>query len=385
MSDRKQPLRIAIFTETFLPKIDGIVRVLEVCLRGLEELGHEVILFGPPGSDPMVHSARIFHLGGPPLPGYPELRINIPRPFIKKELDAFKPDIIHAAHPTFVGPPGIRYARRNDIPLLCSYHTEVPAYMRFYGYPWMVRPMWAFTRWLHNKADYNLGPSTYVRDELTAQGIHTSNWWIRGIDTEFFTPGPVNPDLRNRMTDGNPDAFLIGYVGRLAPEKGLFNIRDNLFPMDNARLVFVGDGPSNKKLRKYYDGTPTTFTGYLTGQDLIDAYRSLDLFLFPSTTETFGLVPLEALACGIPVVAARAGGVTDTIRHEENGLFFEPDRPQDMRGLVERMRNNPEERAQFAQTGLQYAKTRPWRDMVTDLVDHYYATIAIHEERTGNR
>ncbi len=377
MGEDSQKLRIAVFSEVFLPKIDGIVSIVCLMLRRLNELGHEVLFIGPETEYKKYEGARIVSVSGPSFPFYPELKINIARSYVRKALDVFQPDIIHSVNPAFLGPYGIYYARRNKIPLIASFHTDIVQYARHYGFGFMSSLVWTYFRILHNRADLNLGPSTYVRDMLIEQNFKNVHWWKRGIDTDYFSRGNRDLEVRQRLTNGNPDDFLLIYVGRAAREKGLFELRDAIFPRPGVRLAIVGGGPAFEKLQDYYAETPTTFAGYLRGEDLIQAYRAADAFIFPSTTETFGLVALEAMACGLPVIAVKAGGIVDSVSHGETGLFYEEGRFEQVGPLIDKLHHDPGYRTELAQKGWEHAQNCSWRATMDQLLNYYYETIAI--------
>jgi glycosyltransferase involved in cell wall biosynthesis len=368
-------MKIAIFTETFLPKVDGIVSILCQALERLGEKGHRVLLFGPPDGPKEYAGAEIFGVGGPRLPLYPELRINIPRRGVFERLSAFQPDLIHVVNPFFLGPFGLHYARRLRLPTVASFHTDVARYAHHYGGGFLAPLLWGYMRTLHNRASLNLCPSSTVLKDLRAHGFRRVRWWRRGVDTARFNPGPRDEALRARLSDGHPHEFLVVYVGRHSPEKRLETIRDALFPAQGLRLALVGQGPSHDKLKNYFRGTPTTFPGYLQGADLVAAYRAADVFLFPSTTETFGLVALEAMACRTPVIAARTGGVLDIVQHGINGLYFDPDQPAQIGPLVKRLAENRAWREQLAENALAHARSRPWQATMDQLIDYYRLSI----------
>jgi glycosyltransferase involved in cell wall biosynthesis len=379
-------LKIAVFTETFLPKIDGIVSILCLMLQRLQELGHQVLLFGPPGGPSEYAGAEIVGVGGPRLPLYPELRINIPRRFVWRKVSAFQPDLVHVVNPFFLGPFGMSYARRLRVPVVASFHTDLARYAEAYGYHFAAPFFWSYLRALHNRADLNLCPSTAIRADLREQGFRRVRWWRRGIDTEFFTPGPRSQAMRARLTGGNPDRFLVVNVGRQAPEKRLHLLRDQIFPAENVHLALIGGGPSHQQLKRHFEGTPTELPGYLRGQELVEAYRAADAFIFPSTTETFGLVALEAMACRLPVIAARAGGVLDTVVDGVNGLFFDPREPQQIREQVLRLRDDPHLRSTLADNALEHARSRSWRATMDQLVDYYFTArrvFRLHSTQVG--
>jgi glycosyltransferase involved in cell wall biosynthesis len=288
-----------------------------------------------------------------------------------EKVKAFQPDLVHIVAPFFLGPFGLSYARRLNVPILASFHTHVPNYVRHYGGAFIEPAIWTYLRALHNQAHLNLCPSTETLKDLRSHGFERVRWWKRGIDTRRFTPGPRDEALRARLSDGNPNELLVLYVGRLSPEKSLDLVRDPLFSVPGVRLAMVGGGPSADQLRRHYRGTPTTFPGFMRGDELVRAYRSADLFLFPSTTETFGLVALEAMACGVPVIAANTGGVLDIIKDGENGLLFNPERPAEIGAMVRRMRDDPAMRARFTERGLLHAQGRSWQSTMDQLIDYY--------------
>lgn len=379
------PLKIAVFTETFLPKVDGIVTILCLMLQRLNEHGHKVVLFGPPGGPEEYAGAEIVGVGGPRFPFYPEVRINIPQRRIWRKIKAFQPDLIHIVNPFFLGPFGLSYGRRLGVPMVASYHTDLPRYVHHYGGGFIEPAVWWYLRSLHNQAHLNLCPSTATLRDLRERGFERVRWWKRGIDTERFAPGPRDMAMRHRLTDGNPDDFLVINVGRHSPEKRLETLREPLFRQPGVRLAMVGGGPSHEDLKGYFRGTPTAFPGYLRGDDLIAAYRSADAFIFPSTTETFGLVALEAMACRLPVIAARTGGVLDIITDEVNGLYFEPDQPAQIGPLIERLRSNPSYREELAENGVIHARSRSWQATMDQLVDYYHLAMRLFQRSRGRR
>jgi glycosyltransferase involved in cell wall biosynthesis len=384
MEPAPEQLKIAVFTETFLPKIDGIVSVLCLMLQRLHELGHEVLLFGPPGGPAEYAGAEIVGVGGPRVPFYPELRFNIPRRFVWEKVSAFGPDLVHVVNPFVLGPFGMSYARRLRVPVVASFHTDLARYAQAYGVGFVAPLLWQYLRTLHNRADLNLCPSTAIHADLRRQGFRRVRWWRRGIDTEQFTPGPPDMEVRRRLSGGEPHKFLVVNVGRQAPEKRLHLLRDQLFPAENVRLALIGGGPSHEQLQRHFAGTPTVLPGYLRGQALVEAYRAADAFIFPSTTETFGLVALEAMACRVPVIAARTGGVLDTVEDGVNGLFFDPEQPQQIRAQVLRLRDQPQLREQLADNALRHARSRSWRATMDQLVDYYHTAQRVFRLRNSN-
>jgi glycosyltransferase involved in cell wall biosynthesis len=191
----------------------------------------------------------------------------------------------------------------------------------------MLEPLlWELLKAAHNQALLNLCTSTAMVQELSDKGIQNTDLWQRGVDTDLFRPELRSDTMRARLLGGHDDrGALLLYVGRLSAEKQIERIRPVLETLPDARLALVGDGPHRQQLEKHFEGTATTFVGYLAGEELAGAYASGDAFLFPSSTETLGLVLLEAMAAGCPVVGANRGGIPDIISDGVNGCLYEPD------------------------------------------------------------
>ncbi|MFN3360942.1 MAG: glycosyltransferase [Pseudanabaenaceae cyanobacterium] len=316
--------RIAIFTETFVPKVDGIVTRLKYTVEYLVRLGDAVIVFAPDGGISEYKGAEVYGISGFPLPLYPELKLAIPHPGIGAKLEQFRPDIIHVVNPAVLGLGGLFFAKAMRIPLIASYHTHLPKYLQHYGLGFLEGTMWELIKTAHNSAALNLCTSTAMVAELRAHGVEVVDLWQRGVDTEQFHPRFRSLEMRRRLTQGHPEDHLLLYVGRLSAEKEIQRILPVLQAIPHSRLALVGDGPYRSELEQIFSGTPTHFVGYLQGDELASAFASSDVFLFPSRTETLGLVLLEAMAAGCPVVAARAGGIPDIVTDGENGYLFDP-------------------------------------------------------------
>ncbi len=317
-------MRIAIFSETFLPKIDGIVTRVTKTVEQLTRAGHKVLLVVPDSGRQSYADAEILNVPAFASPFYPENRIALPRPSIFIALDRFKPDVVHVAGPLMLGIAGVVYARRRSLPLVASYHAHLPKYLEFMGLAPLAPCLWRALAALHDYADLNLCTSTVLLEELQGQGFARLRLWRRAVDVELFQPLRDNTAMRARLSGGEINKALMLYVGRLSAEKEVAQLQALHEHFPQVRLAIVGDGPQRAELESIFAGTPTVFTGYLQGQALAAAYGSADLFVFPSRTETLGLVLLEAMASGCPVVATRAGGVTDICADGETGFLYQP-------------------------------------------------------------
>lgn len=365
-------MRIALFTETFLPKVDGIVTRLRHTVDHLQRNGNQVLVFAPDGGITEHKGAKVYGVSGFPLPLYPELKMALPRPSIGYALEEFQPDIIHVVNPAVLGLSGIFYSKVQKIPLVASYHTHLPQYLQHYGLGMLEGLLWELLKGAHNQAVLNLCTSTAMMEELTAHGIERVHVWQRGVDTELFHPDLASVEMRSHLSQNHPESPLLLYVGRLSAEKEIERIKPILEAIPQARLALVGDGPHRQALEKHFAGTNTHFVGYLMGQELGSAFASADAFIFPSRTETLGLVLLEAMAAGCPVVAARSGGIPDIVTEGVNGYLFDPTADiQDAISATIRLLEQKQEREIIRQNARREAESWGWAAATSQLQDYY--------------
>lgn len=372
-------MRIAFFTETFLPKVDGIVTRLTRTLPHLVAAGDEVLIFCPEGAPEHHGGARVVGVPALPLPLYPELKLALPRPAVSEALDRFQPDLVHVVNPAVLGLGGIWLARTRQLPLVASYHTHLPKYLEYYGMGMLEPLLWELLKAAHNQAELNLCTSTAMVEELAAKGIEHTALWQRGVDTELFRPELANAAMRQRLHGDHSDTgHLLLYIGRLSAEKQIERIRPVLEALPQARLALVGDGPHRQQLEKVFEGTATTFVGYLAGDELAAAYASGDAFVFPSSTETLGLVLLEAMAAGCPVVGANRGGIPDIVSDGVNGCLYDPDRPESLIVAVQRLLGDGPARSQLRQAARLEAERWGWAGATQQLRDYYSQVLSRH-------
>jgi glycosyltransferase involved in cell wall biosynthesis len=290
----------------------------------LRQFGHRVLVVAPRRGLTEFEGARIHGVPAFPFPLYPELKVAVPRPSIGTVLARFRPDLIHAAHPVCLGASAFHYSAEHKVPLVVSYHCQLPKWLHYYRLGFLEPLAWWGVKAAYNRADLTLATSEWMQAELREHGVRRVELWRRGVDTGFFDPQRATREMRERLTQGQSQAHLLLYVGRLSAEKGIEQCRAVLTALPGTRLALVGDGPHRRKLEQYFKGTPTYFAGYLTGADLSAAFASADVFLMPSRTETLGLVLLEAMASGCPIVAAGAGGILDVIQDGITGHLYNP-------------------------------------------------------------
>lgn len=369
-------MRIALFTETFLPKVDGIVTRLRHTVEHLQRGGDQVLVVTPEAGLKEYKGAKIHGVSGIPLPLYPELKMALPRPSIGKALEVFQPDIVHVVNPAVLGLGGLYFAKAMNIPLIASYHTHLPQYLHHYGLGMLEGVLWELLKSAHNQALLNLCTSTAMMQELSSHGIERVDLWQKGVDVETFRPELASLEMRDRLSQGHPDAPLLLYVGRLSAEKEIDRIKPVLESIPGARLALVGDGPHRQFLEQHFAGTPTHFVGYLQGEALASAFASADAFVFPSRTETLGLVLLEAMAAGCPVVAARSGGIPDIVQDGVNGFLFDPTDEQGAILATQQLLANPEQRETLRQNARAEAEKWGWAAATRQLKNYYLGAIA---------
>lgn len=371
-------MRIALFTETFLPKVDGIVTRLRHTVEHLQKSGDEVLIFSPDGGLTEYKGAKIYGVPGVPLPLYPELKLAFPRPSIGNALADFQPDLVHIVNPAVLGLAGLYYSKIFKLPLVASYHTHLPKYLQHYGLGMLEGLLWELLKAGHNQAQLNLCTSTAMVEELTAHGIERVDLWQRGVDTDLFQPHLASAEMRSRLSQGHPEKPLLLYVGRLSAEKEIDRIKPILQAIPEARLALVGDGPYRQELEKHFEGTSTHFVGYLGGVDLASAFASADAFVFPSRTETLGLVLLEAMAAGCPVVAARSGGIPDIVEDGVNGYLFDPKDEQGAIAATKTLLSRTTERETLRQNARREAERWGWA-AATRQLQTFYRKVAAAE------
>ena len=366
-------MRVALFTETFLPKIDGIVTVMILLMDHLIKRDIEFMVVAPRigGEATDYRGRKVVRVPSMPFPFYPELKFGPPTLGTYQEVKKFQPDIAHFIHPTLVGTGGMLMAKRLNIPTLASFHLDLANIVHYLGFGFLEPVIWWYTRQNFNAADYALAPSRLAQEELLNHGVRHVGLWRRGVDAEQFSPKWASAEMRYRLSDGHPDDTILLYVGRLSNEKQIDTIKHTLRRAHGTRLAIVGDGPARSDLQHHFAGTPTRFMGYLRGEELWSAFASADIFVFPSALETFGLVLIEAMASGLPVVTSRVGGVDDMVQPGVNGYVHNVG---DTRGMIDGVRailSDKNKRKVMGRNARLFAATQSWPAMMDELVRCY--------------
>jgi glycosyltransferase involved in cell wall biosynthesis len=317
-------VRIALVTDTYVPQVNGVSTVVHRIVRVLGDRGAAAAVVAPRYPNAPAAAPGELRVRSAPFPPYPAIRLSLPAPGqVGRFLRRFRPDLVHVVTEGPLGLAGRRFALRGRIPLMTSYHTDFPGYCRHYGAPLLEPTAWQWLRWFHGPARLTHTPGEFVRDALHARGLSRAIVWGRAVDTEQFHPerDRVRWRRRLRIRDGT---VLVLHVGRLAPEKNLDVLIDawslaHATLGAQARFVIAGEGPLEARLEACLPWV--TRLGFLDRDDLADLYAAADVCVLPSATETCGLVALEAMATGLAVIAADAGGFRESIHHDRTGLL----------------------------------------------------------------
>jgi glycosyltransferase involved in cell wall biosynthesis len=375
-------MRIALATEVHAPKIDGISNRIAHTVRELRAQGHEVLTIAPAPAEPVCESQQLVQVPGIRFPLYPEMQLGLPSLRIAAALLRFSPHVLHAIAPVSVGASALLAARALAIPTVASFHTDLPAYAARYGYPRLERPAWRALRAIHGLAELNLCPSRATREALLARGFAPPGLWRGGVDPERFHPRKRSLAMRERLAGGRVDRPLLLYVGRLAAEKSLHTLAPVLGELPGVRLALVGAGPERPRLERCFAALPVTFVGSLTGDELAEAYASADVFVTPSVTETLGFTVLEAMASGLPVVAADAGGSRELVEHEATGLLYDPRESKGALEPVRRLLGSRTLAADLARQARSRAEEASWGAETRRLVRGYERAIECAAQRS---
>jgi phosphatidylinositol alpha 1,6-mannosyltransferase len=368
-------LRLALFTDTYPPQLNGVSRTLERLVAAVRARGGACKVYTTTDPDVTTLSADIWRRPSIPFWAYPQLRLAPPvGGRIYRDLLAWRPTLIHAATPFGMGLTGRACALRLGVPLVTSYHTSFSEYARFYNLGMLSGLGWAFFRWFHNTGQRTYVPTRAIANELGRLGFARLALWGRGIETQQFHPRYRSAAWRQRLGAGD-DTIVVAYVGRLAAEKGLDVALGAMRALTGSRIKFAlaGDGPYADHCRREAPSS-AVFTGRITGEDLSGFYASADLFMFPSTTDTFGNVLLEAMASGLPVVAADVGPTRELLARG-GGVTFAAGDANALAAQIRSLANDPARRRALAAEGLNAAHGSSWERIFDELIADYAKVI----------
>jgi len=365
-------LRIAMVTETYPPEVNGVARTVREMVEGLRLRGHSIQLVRPRqnGADRAFLDGNLEEvLGrGIAIPRYPQLKLGLPaRRALRRQWSLRRPDVVHIATEGPLGWSALAAARDLDLPAATDFHTNFHTYSRHYGVGWLARPVVAYLRRFHNRAACTLVPTSELAEDLARDGFQRLRVVGRGVNPAVFSPQRRSAALRARWGAAE-DAPVALCVSRFAPEKNFPLVIKAFEAMRQARpdakLVLVGDGPMSEPLRRRNIGY--VIAGRLVNGELSAHYASADLFLFPSTSETFGNVTLEAMASGLGIVAYRYAAAREHLRHEESALLATPDDEAAFIAAAERLAREPALAGRLGRAARASAERLTWQRIVED-------------------
>ena len=387
-----RPPRLLVCTDTYPPQVNGVSVVTALSVTGLRERGWEVAVVAPRYPAPRSHAfpAELDAVAGgttaipsAPMPGYPDIRLALPaeRPIVSLIRD-FKPDLVHSPTEFVLGRIAQRLAIAAGLPTVSSYHTDFSRYTEAYGVGWLRPSVSRYLADFHKRSRRVYTPSHVARADLADIGVHDVEVWGRGVDTRHFAPHRRSEALRAAY--GNRDTFILLHVGRMAAEKGVerilaaFDLARQSLPAGAIHLVIAGSGPREDALRgSVREGV--TFLGNLDRSDVLPRlYASADAFLFASLTETLGLVVLEAMSSGLPVIAVPAGGVADHLRDRENGIACSANDATDMASAIVRLAVDRALSRRLAAGARKTAEALDW-SLELDALDRSYKEVAFSD------
>ncbi len=365
-------MRVAIVTDTYPPDVNGVATCLQRLSHGLVERGHEVEVFRPKpaaGDDPVAppeSACREYRVPGVPLPRYGDLRLGLPR---KRRLlthwQQTGPDAVYVATEGPLGRSAVSAARRLGIPAVSGYHTHFPEYLAHYRLPFLGSFAEHYLQRVHNDTSSTLAPTQSLVDDLGRRGFRNVQLLGRGVDTELFSPHKRRAELRRGWgaADGDP---VVLYVGRIAPEKNLplalSSLRQLRAAHPRAKAVMVGEGPARRELERQFP--EAVWTGVKRGQELAAHYASADIFVFPSETDTFGNVVLEAMASGLVPVAFAMAAAGEFVENRHNGFTAPPGDRAALRDALRRALNSRAHWPAIRAAARETASGRSWDAIV---------------------
>lgn len=365
-------LRVAYFAGSMKHGQDGVTRVLYKIIEQLNKHGIQNIFFSPIIPGESEQPTRMYEVPSFTFPAYKEYKIAAPGiKWFEDNLRKFNPDILHINSPCLLGYAAVKYGLKNNIPVVATYHTHFPSYAKYYKVKALESLGWNYLKTLYNKCEAVYVPSKPILNELQEHGIEPLEFLPHGVDTNIFNPSFKSETWKENLGIKNKTVIL--YAGRLVWEKDLRVLADayNIVSSrrDDAVFVLAGDGPIRTELQNIMP--KAVFLGYQSGKALSTAYASSDIFAFPSTTETFGNVTVEAMASSLPPVCTREGGAYGIINEGTTGLIAEPHDAESFADKIIYLLDNKEKRNEIGFNAYKFSQSQSWDNIISKMLASY--------------
>ncbi len=374
------PLRVVVWCGNYNYVKDGAVVALNRLVQHLESKAVPVMVVAPLPGEPVFESyGTVTPVPSVPIPGRSEYRLTlgIPRS-VRDKIAAFRPTLFHVASPDPLGLAAVRLANRWQLPCVASYHSRHDIYSHYYGVGFLARPWQRYLRWLYSTCAQLYAPSEEVVALLRADRIGRDvRLWTRGVDLNRFNPDRRSQPWRRAMGFAD-DEIVVAFISRLVAEKNIGLVQEVLQLLEQRgvphRQLFVGEGPERARLQAKLPNA--VFTGFLDGDALSTAYASADVFFFPSVTETFGIVTLEAMASGLPAVCANATGSASLVKPGDTGFLVEETDKPGFADAIARLVSDPALRRRMGANAVARSRSYSWRRAMETLEGYYYEVLA---------
>ncbi len=373
---RADYLKVALFSGNYNYTKDGANQALNKLVAYLESRGAAVRVYSPTSDTPAFEPAgTLVSVPSFAIPGRSEYRFSVGLPAkIRRDLEAFSPNIIHVSAPDLLGKSAAKFAKKRNIPVVASVHTRFENYLKYYRLGWLENSLKKSINRFYSRCDRVLAPNACMLEILHEEGVKAPiGIWGRGVDQCLFSPSKRDYAWRRNLGIADHEHVVL-FVGRLVREKGLDAFADAIDALKRLgvahRVLVVGDGPGRECFKRRL-GETAIFTGFLVGEDLGRAYASSDVFLNPSLTEAFGNVMLEAMASGLPAVCAEASGSNSLIKNNVNGLLVEPDNAEAFAGALATIINDEAIRMRMQAEARKLAEAFSWPTILEAVIEHY--------------